>query len=99
VSAGGFLATRAFSLESLQSAAVSVEVPLAALEGYPSQPITPDEIMSVGRGMSIEARVDGAYASLLDEEARAPRRLVAFAERVHAESGDRWQPRVVMRDA
>lgn len=99
VSAGGFLAARAFSLESLQSAAVSVEVPLAALEGYPSQPITPDEIVSVGRGMSIEARVDGAYASLLDEEARAPRRLVAFAERVHAESGDRWQPRVVMRDA
>jgi tRNA pseudouridine55 synthase len=99
VSAGGFLAERAFSLASLQSGAVSVEPPLAALDGYPSQGITPDEIASVGRGMSIDARVDGRYASLLDEAARAPRRLVAFAERVKTESGDRWQPRVVMRDA
>ncbi len=99
VSAGGFLATRAFSLESLQSGAVSVEMPLVALDGYPSQSISPDEIVSVGRGMSIEVRVDGEYAALIDDAARAPRRLVAFAERVHAESGDRWQPRVVMRDA
>ena len=99
VSAGGFLAERAFSLASLQSGAVSVETPLAALDGYPSQSITPDEIVSVGRGMAIETRVDGRYASLLDDAARAPRRLVAFAERVTTESGDRWQPRVVMRDA
>lgn len=99
VSAGEFLASDAFSLESLQSGAVSVSAPLAALGGYPSQNITPDEIVSVGRGMSIDARVDGEHASLLDETARAPRRLVAFAERVRSEAGDRWQPRVVMRDA
>jgi tRNA pseudouridine55 synthase len=99
VSAGGFLADRAFSLESLQSGAVSVEPPIAALEGYPSQSITPDEIVSAGRGMSIEPRVDGEFASLIDETARAPRRLVAFAERVRTETGDRWQPRVVMRDS
>ncbi|MFI5232638.1 MAG: tRNA pseudouridine(55) synthase TruB [Gemmatimonadales bacterium] len=99
VSAGGFFADRAFSLASLQSGAVSVEAPLAALDGYPAQGITPDEIVSVGRGMPIETRVEGAYASLLDEAARAPRRLVAFAERVRSDSGDRWQPRVVMRDA
>jgi tRNA pseudouridine55 synthase len=99
VSAGGFLAKNAFSLASVQSGSVSVEVPLAALEGYPSQAISPEEIVSVGRGMSIDARIDGAHASLLDEAARAPRRLVAFAERVKTESGDRWQPRVVMRDA
>jgi tRNA pseudouridine55 synthase len=99
MSAGGFLASEAFSLESLQSAAVSVSAPLAALDGYPSQNITPEEIVSAGRGMSIEARVDGDHASLLDETARAPRRLVAFAERVRSETGDRWQPRVVMRDA
>lgn len=99
VSAGSFAAEKAFSLASLQSAAVSVDPPLAALEGYPSQGITPEEIVSVGRGMSIDARVDGDHASLLDETARAPRRLVAFAERVRSEAGDRWQPRVVMRDA
>ena len=98
VSAGGFLAGRAYSLESLQSGAVSVDPPLAALDGYPSQNITPDEIVSVGRGMSIEARVDGEHASLVDDTARAPRRLVAFAERVTSAAGDRWQPRVVMRD-
>jgi tRNA pseudouridine55 synthase len=99
VSAGGFLASSAFSLESLQSGSVNVSAPLAALEGYPSQSISPDEIVSVGRGMSIEARIDGDHASLLDETARAPRRLVAFAERIRSETGDRWQPRVVMRDA
>ncbi len=99
VSAGGFLATGAYSLASLQSGAVSVDTPLAALDGYPLQGITPEEIISVGRGMPIEVRVDGEHAALLDEAARAPRRLVAFAERVKTESGDRWQPRVVMRDA
>ncbi len=99
VSAGAFLAEGAFSLASVQSGAVSVDTPLAALVGYPSQNITPAEIVSVGRGMSIEARVDGAHASLLDESARAPRRLVGFAERVLSPEGDRWQPRVVMRDA
>ncbi len=99
VSAGGFFAERAFSLASLQSGSVSVEPPIAALDGYPSQSIMPDEIVSVGRGMAIETRVEGQFASLIDESARAPRRLVAFAERVKTESGDRWQPRVVMRDA
>ncbi|HEV8409163.1 MAG TPA: tRNA pseudouridine(55) synthase TruB [Gemmatimonadaceae bacterium] len=99
VSAGGFFAAQAFSLESLQSGAVSVAPPIAALDGYPAQGITPEEIVSAGRGMTIEARVDGGYASLIDESARAPRRLVAFGERVRSESGDRWQPRVVMRDA
>jgi tRNA pseudouridine55 synthase len=99
VSAGGFFADRAFSLESLQSGAVSVDAPIMALDGYPVQSITPDEIVSAGRGMTIEARIDGAFASLIDDTARAPRRLVAFGERVRSESGDRWQPRVVMRDA
>ncbi len=99
ISAGGFLAARAFSLESVQNAAVTVEPPIAALDGYPSQNLTADEIVSVGRGMSVDARVDGDFVSLLDENARAPRKLVAFAERVHPEGGDRLQPRVVMRDA
>jgi hypothetical protein len=43
--------------------------------------------------------VPGAFGALLDGAApSSATQHVAFAERRPAERGDRWQPRVVMRD-
>jgi tRNA pseudouridine55 synthase len=76
---------------------VGVAPPIDALEGYPIQPLTVDEVRHVSRGIDVEARVEGAHAALLDASGGGA--LVAFAERRPSERGDRWQPRVVMREA
>ena len=71
-----------------------------ALVGIPHQVLSIDEMAKIVRGIDVEARVDGAFAALLEAGAAegAAGVLVAFAERRPAEHGDRWQPRVVMRD-
>jgi tRNA pseudouridine55 synthase len=103
VSAGAFTVARAHSLAAVQSGGVTVEPPLAALDGYPTVELTAEEIAKVTRGLDIAARADGAqgaHVALVDPlAADSSRVLVAFAERVTAAAGDRWQPRVVMRDA
>ena len=97
--AGSFLASRAVTLEALQAGRAVLEPPLAALAGYPEQALTTDELRKVVRGIDVEARVDGAFAALVDADVYGGAgTLVAFAQRRSSEQGDRWQPRVVMRD-
>ena len=97
--AGVFTLARSIPYERLRdgTALASLAPPIDALEGFPLQPLGVDEIVAVTRGMAVDARVPGAHAALI--EGNGAGALVAFAERVPSESGDRWQPRVVMRDA
>jgi tRNA pseudouridine55 synthase len=98
--AGVFSAARALTLEALQASNVALESPLRALAGYPRQDLTTDEFRQVIRGIDVEARVEGAFAALVDADVYGGEgTLIAFAERRPSEKGDRWQPRVVMRDA
>jgi tRNA pseudouridine55 synthase len=76
---------------------VRVAPPIDALEGYPVQPLDAAEVTHVTRGIDVEARVAGDRVALIDGSGSGA--LVAFAERRPSERGDRWQPRVVMREA
>jgi tRNA pseudouridine55 synthase len=95
--AGVFSLARSIPLEQLAAGGpVAVAPPIDALEGYPVQPLDAAEVASVVRGIDVEARVGGTHAALV--EAAGGGALVAFAERRPSERGDRWQPRVVMRE-
>jgi tRNA U55 pseudouridine synthase TruB len=99
LSAGIFSVERAVSMEGLQSGAVAILPALEALSGYPRQDLTRDEVALVARGIDVEARVKGERAALVSAVEGTPDPvLVAYAERRTAEQGDRWQPRVVMRE-
>jgi len=99
-SAGVFSLARSIPLQRmLNGAPVTLAPAIDALEGYPHQALTDEEVAKVVRGIDVEARVDGAFAALLDTSPNASEgTLVAFAERRPSERGERWQPRVVMRD-
>lgn len=95
--AGVFSLARSIPFEQLLAGvAVTLSPPIDALEGYPIQPLDDADVARVVRGIDVEARVDGAHAALI--EAAGAGALVAFAERRSSERGDRWQPRVVMRE-
>ena len=95
--AGVFSLARSIPLEQLQAGGrVHLAAPIDALEGYPVQPLDEVEVARIARGIDVEARVGGEQAALV--EAAGAGALVAFAERRHSERGDRWQPRVVMRE-
>ncbi|MHB8840147.1 MAG: hypothetical protein ACYC7F_14495, partial [Gemmatimonadaceae bacterium] len=97
--AGVFSLARSVPLERLREGGVTLAPAVDALEGYPRQALSPDEVAQVVRGIDVEARVDGPFAALLDaSSAGSGGMLVAFAERRPSERGERWQPRVVMRD-
>lgn len=98
--AGVFTLANAIPLERLRSGEpVTLAPAIDALEGYAQQPLQADEVAKIVRGIDVEARVDGAFAALLDMSAHSSGGvLVAFAERRKSERGERWQPRVVMRD-
>jgi tRNA pseudouridine55 synthase len=96
--AGVFTLARSIPYERLRDGTPpSVAPAIDALEGVPLQPLDAAEIASVSRGMAVQARVPGGRAALI--EAAGGGVLVALAERVASADGDRWQPRVVMRDA
>ena len=98
--AGVFSVAHAITLEQLQAGGVTLTSPLSALAGFPRQDLTTDELRHVIRGIDVEARTEGAFAALVDADVYGGEgTLVAFAERRPSERGDRWQPRVVMRDA
>ncbi|MBI1808474.1 MAG: tRNA pseudouridine(55) synthase TruB [Gemmatimonadetes bacterium] len=98
--AGVFTLARSVALEQLRDGFAPLAPAIDALEGYPHQPLTEDEVAKIVRGIDVEARVDGPFAALLDPRAPSSAgQLVAFAERRPSERGDRWQPRVVMREA
>lgn len=98
--AGVFSLARSISLETMVSGTpVTLAPSVDALEGYPLQALTDDELTKIVRGIDVEARVEGAFAALLDPNAATSAgQLVAFAQRRPSERGDRWQPRVVLRD-
>ncbi|MBW7934866.1 MAG: tRNA pseudouridine(55) synthase TruB [Gemmatimonadaceae bacterium] len=98
--AGVFTLARSIPLERLRDGhSVTLAPAVDALEGYPHQALSPDEVTKVTRGIDVEARVDGPFAALLDTQVNGSEGLlVAFAERRDSERGARWQPRVVMRD-
>ena len=99
LSAGEFRADSALSLANIGDAPRALAPPLVALAGHAQQLLTAEEAALVVRGIDVEARVDGAHAALVLSAADNPAPfLVAFAERRPSERGDRWQPRVVMRD-
>ena len=100
--AGAFALTDAVTLEQLRAGTGSVRPALEALSGYPQQALSDAELAGVVRGIDVAASVEGRFVALTTAASRSSagaRTLVAFAERRAAESGDRFQPRVVMREA
>jgi tRNA pseudouridine55 synthase len=93
--AGVFTLARSIPLERLREGEGTLAPAVDALEGFPVQPLSDDEVAKVARGIDVEARVEGRFAALV--ESRGSGELVAFGERRPSERGDRWQPRVVMR--
>ncbi|MEA3247580.1 MAG: hypothetical protein U9Q74_15615, partial [Gemmatimonadota bacterium] len=97
--AGEFQLGRAIPLERLRLGEAPVAPAIDAVVGHAHQVLTPEEVDAVSRGIDVAARVEGAYAALLDPAApSAALGFVAFAERRPSERGERWQPRVVFRD-
>jgi tRNA pseudouridine55 synthase len=81
----------AVSLDDLKAGLAQPLSPLEALGAMPAQTLDDDEIGRVVRGMAVPTRVEGERAALVDGD----NTLVAIARR----NNDRWQPRVVLRDA
>jgi tRNA pseudouridine55 synthase len=93
---GVFTLARSIPLERLIAGDGQIAPAIDALEGHPVQPLSEEEVAKVARGIDVEARVDGQVAALIESSGAGA--LVAFAERRPSEKGDRWQPRVVMRE-
>ncbi|MBM3908108.1 MAG: tRNA pseudouridine(55) synthase TruB [Gemmatimonadetes bacterium] len=97
--AGIFDLARAIPFERLREGHAPLAPAIDALQGFPVQALTADEHALIVRGIDVASRVEGPFAALVDPVAGASSpALVAFAERRPSERGDRWQPRVVMRD-
>lgn len=92
VRSGPFRVDEAQTIADLREGAARVRPALAALEGFPVQALTDDEVQRIARGIDVPAQVDGAWGALTNPGNGV---LVALAERRE----DRWQPRVVMREA
>ena len=113
--AGVFTLAHSVPLERLRDGdPITIAPAIDALEGYPFQLLSDEEVAHVVRGIDVEAKVEGPFAALLSASSPADASdaavlrppppssavlsLVAFAERRDSERGARWQPRVVMRD-
>ncbi len=92
VRSGPFAVEAAQTVEALQAGEAQVRPAIAALEGIPVQTLTEDEVKRISRGIDVPALVAGAWGALTNPGNGI---LVALAERRE----DRWQPRVVMREA
>ena len=96
VSAGAFDLSAAQPVQALRDDAPNLRPPLDALPHMAHVGLTNDEVHRIRRGLDIaitgEPAVTGAYVALVAAEHGG---LIALGERI----GDRWQPRVVMRDA
>jgi tRNA pseudouridine55 synthase len=89
---GPFHVRDAVTLQHLRDGDVTARPALDALPGLPRQPLEDDELTRLVRGIDVPAHVDGAWCALVQRDTNV---LVALAER----RADRWQPRVVMREA
>lgn len=93
LSSGDMHVARAVAFDSLvPGAELPVENPLPALSGLAVQPIDEKALVALRTGRQISATVAGPRAALVAPDGR----VVAVAERAAHESGDRWQPRVVL---
>ncbi|HEX5437561.1 MAG TPA: tRNA pseudouridine(55) synthase TruB [Gemmatimonadaceae bacterium] len=81
----------AASLAALQDGHAPLHPTLSALPPLPLERLVPEDAGRVAHGMAVAASQPGERAGLVDESGA----LIALAERVQ----DRWQPRVVLRDA
>jgi len=89
---GAFNVRDAVSLEDLREKRATLRPALDAVPHVPVQALTDDELLKIVRGIEVTATVEGPWAALVREDRPV---LVALAER----RADRWQPRVVMREA
>lgn len=92
VRSGPFAVDAAQSLADLRDGRARVRPALAALDGFPVQVLSDDELARIVRGIDVPAQVAGDWGALTNASSGA---LVALAER----RADRWQPRVVMHEA
>jgi tRNA pseudouridine55 synthase len=86
---GPFELRYAIALDDLDDS-VHLRSPIEGLGTYPAITLAPEDRRRVARGQSIPRQVDADHAVLVDADG-----IVAIAER----DGDRWAPRVVLRDA
>lgn len=89
---GPFSVDDAQPMSELRDGKPRVRPALDALAGFPVQVLTDDDVNRIVRGIDVPAQVDGSWGALTNPGNGV---LVALAER----RDDRWQPRVVMREA
>jgi len=92
IRSGPFSVDDAQPMNDLREGKPRLRPALDALEGFPVQRLSDDELTRIVRGIDVPAQVDGHWGALTNPENGV---LVALAERRE----DRWQPRVVMREA
>lgn len=96
---GPFRVEDAVTLEDLRERRAVLRPALDALPGFPVQRLSDEELAKIVRGIDVPAAVPGAWGALVRGDRDA---LVALCERrgdAGEEGGERWQPRVVMREA
>lgn len=89
---GPFRIEDALTTADLLEGRARVRPALDALPGVPVQELTDDDVVRIVRGIDVPAQVDGSWGALTTPGTGV---LVALAER----RAERWQPRVVMREA
>lgn len=96
---GPFRVEDALSLDDLREKRAQVRPALDALPGLPVQPVSDEELAKIVRGIDVPATVPGGWGALVRADTSV---LVALAQKrgtAADEGGERWQPRVVMREA
>lgn len=89
---GPFSVDDANTIDDLREGRLRILPPLRAVSSMPEERLEDWAVRRVVRGIDVDASVPGRYGALVSASNDA---LVAVAER----RGDRWQPRVVMREA
>lgn len=89
---GAFHVRDAVTLADLREQRAVLRPALDAVPHLPMQSLSDDALLQIVRGLEVPATVEGTWAALVREDRPV---LVALAER----RADRWQPRVVMREA
>lgn len=93
VRAGAFRVDAATAYSSLQHGSATLRPALDAVAALPATALDDESVRKVLHGMAVTAALPSATERAALTDARGD--LIAIAER----SGDRWQPRVVLRDA
>jgi tRNA pseudouridine55 synthase len=91
VRSGRFDVADALPLAAVERGEATVAPALVAIPEFPVQRLEPVDVRRATSGLEVAASVDGPWGALVSD---ATGILVAVAER----KGERWQPRVVLRD-